>query len=100
QTAQALVHNRADMQVILKFAHRLTIGDALLVGFMFYTPMREVILNGVMGLPAKLSSYATPGVQMVMLVVIVWGYSSLFRGLLAAMRKPQIIAGSAMIRLL
>jgi Na+-driven multidrug efflux pump len=100
QTAQALVHNRADMQVILKFAHRLTLVYALLVGFMFYTPMREVILNGVMGLPAKLSSYATPGVQMVMLVVIVWGYSSLFRGLLAAMRKTQIIAGSAMIRLL
>jgi Na+-driven multidrug efflux pump len=100
QTAQALVHNRADMQVILKFAHRLTLVYALLVGFLFYTPMREVILNGVMGLPANISNYATPGVQMVMLVVIMWGYSSLFRGLLAAMRKTQVIAGSAMIRLL
>jgi O-antigen/teichoic acid export membrane protein len=30
----------------------------------------------------------------------VWGYSSLFRGLLSAMRKTQVIAGSAMIRLL
>jgi len=100
QTAQALVHNRADMQVILKFAHRLTLVYALLVGFLFYTPMREVILSGVMGLPAKISNYAAPGVQMVMLVVIMWGYSSLFRGLLAAMRKTQVIAGSAMIRLL
>jgi len=100
QTAQALVHNRADMQVILKFAHRLTLVYALLVGFLFYTPMREVILSGVMGLPANISNYAAPGVQMVMLVVIMWGYSSLFRGLLAAMRKTQVIAGSAMIRLL
>lgn len=100
QTAQALVHNRADMQVMLQFAHRLTLVYALLVALLFYTPMRGVILNGVMGLPAKLSTYATPGVYMILLVVIVWGYSSLFRGLLSAMRRTQIIAGSALVRLL
>ncbi len=100
QTAQALVHNRADMQVMLKFVHRLAMVYAVLVCAMFYTPMRDVILNGIMGLPPKLSSYATPGVQMILFVVIVWGYSSLFRGLLSAMRKTQIIAASAVIRLL
>jgi len=100
QTAQALVHSRTDMRVMLRFAHRLTLVYAVLVVGLFYTPLREVILSGVMGLPEKLSSYATPGVQMILLVVIVWGYSSLFRGLLSAMRKTQIIAASAMIRLL
>ena len=100
QTAQALVHTRADMRVILTFSHRLTLIYAALVAVLFYTPMRDVILNGVMGLPANLSTYATPGVQMVILVVIVWGYSSLFRGLLSAMRQTQIIAFSAAIRLL
>ncbi len=100
QTAQALVHSRADMQVILTFAHRVTLVYAVLVGCLFYTPLREVILNGIMGLPPKLSAYATPGVQLILLVVIVWGYSSLFRGLLSAMRKTQVIAGSALIRLL
>jgi O-antigen/teichoic acid export membrane protein len=62
--------------------------------------MRGVILNGVMGLPTHLGAYATPGVQMMLLVVIFWGYSSLFRGLLAAMRQTLAIAGSAVIRLL
>ena len=100
QTAQALVHNREDIRVMLKFAHRLTLVYAVLVGCLFYTPMRDVILNGVMGLPETLSRYATPGVQMILLVVIVWGYSSLFRGLLSAMRRTQVIAGSAVIRLL
>lgn len=100
QTAQALVHSRADMRVMLRFAHRLTLVYAVLVCGLFYTPMRDVILNSIMGLPEKLSSYATPGVQMILLVVIVWGYSSLFRGLLSAMRKTQVIAGSAVIRLL
>lgn len=100
QTAQALVRNRADMHVILEFAKRLTLVYAVLVGILFYTPLRDVILGGVMGLPARLRDYAIPGVQMVLLVVVVWGYSSLFRGLLAAMRKTQIIAGSALIRLL
>ena len=100
QTGQALVHNRRDMRVMLQFAHRLTLVYAVLVVGLFYTPMREVILSGIMGLPANLSSYAAPGVQMLLLVVIVWGYSSLFRGLLSAMRKTQVIAGSAVIRLL
>ena len=100
QTAQALVHSRVDMRVMLMFANRVTLFYAILVAILFYTPMRDVILNGIMGLPPKLSAYATPGVQMVLLVVIVWGYSSLFRGLLSAMRKTKIIAGSAGIRLL
>lgn len=100
QTAQALVRNRADMRVMLIFAHRLAIAYSVLVIILFYTPLRELILNGIMGLPATLSSYAAPGVQMLLLVVIVWGYSSLFRGLLSAMRKTQVIAGSAVIRLL
>jgi O-antigen/teichoic acid export membrane protein len=78
----------------------LTLVYAVLVACLFYTPMRGVILNGIMGLPAKLSTYATPGVYMVLMVVIVWGYSSLFRGLLSAMRRTHVIAGSALIRLL
>jgi len=100
QTAQALVRNRADMRVMLIFAHRLAIAYSVLVLILFYTPLRALILNGIMGLPATLSSYAAPAVQMLLLVVIVWGYSSLFRGLLSAMRKTQVIAGSAVIRLL
>ena len=99
QTAQALVHNRKDMYVMLQFSHRLALVYSVLVIGLFYTPMRDVILSSVMGLPPKLSEYAAPGVQMLLLVVIVWGYSSLFRGLLSAMRKTQVIAGSAAIRL-
>ena len=100
QTAQALVHSRHDMRMMLRFTHRLTLVYGLIVAGLFYTPLRDVILSGIMGLPPKLSSYATPGVQMILLVVIVWGYSSLFRGLLSAMRQTRAIAGSAVIRLL
>lgn len=100
QTAQALVHSRADMRVMLRFSHRLTAVYAVLVGVLFYTPLRDVILSGIMGLRGELSSYATPGVQMMLVVVVFWGYASLFRGLLAAMRKTRAIAGSAVIRLI
>jgi Na+-driven multidrug efflux pump len=100
QTGQALVHSRHDMQVILRFAHRVTLVYVVLVASLFYTPMRDVILTRIMGLPETLSNYATPGVHMVLLVVIVWGYASLFRGLLAAMRRTGAIAGSAVMRLL
>jgi Na+-driven multidrug efflux pump len=100
QTAQALTHSRHDMRVMLQFSHRLALVYAVLVGCLFYTPLRDVILSRIMGLPAHLSTYATPGVQMVLLVVIVWGYASLFRGLLSAMRRTGAIAGSAVIRLM
>jgi Na+-driven multidrug efflux pump len=99
QTAQALVHSRHDMRVMLRFAHRVTLVYVVLVGCLFYTPMREIILSGIMGLPAALASYATPGVQMVLLVAVAWGYASLFRGMLAAMRRTGAIAASAVMRL-
>ena len=100
QMTQALVHSRQDMHVMLRFAHRVTLVYVVLIASLFYTPMRDVILTRIMGLPHTLSSYATPGVQMVLLIVVVWGYASLFRGLLSAMRRTGAIAGSAVIRLL
>ena len=99
QTGQALVHSRHDMQVMLRFAHRVTLVYVALVGILFFTPMRDVVLSGIMGLPGTLASYAAPGVRMVLLVVVVWGYASLFRGLLSAMRRTGAIAGSAVMRL-
>src|SRR4030095_1333740 len=99
QTGQARVHSRDDLRVMLRFAHRVTLVYVALVGILFFTPMRELILDGILGLPATRASYATPGVRMVLLVVVVWGYASLFRGLLSAMRRTGAIAGSAMMRL-
>lgn len=100
QTAQALVHTRADMRVILSFAHRVTFAYIALVALLFYTAMREVILGGVMGLNEALSMYARPGVQMIVVVVVFWGYASLLRGLLSAMRETRVIGASALIRLM
>ena len=100
QTAQALVHSRGDMAVIFRFANWVTAVYVTLVGLLFYTPMREVILGGVMGLPEALSNYARPGVQTMLVVVIFWGYASLLRGLLSAMRQTRAIGASAVIRLL
>lgn len=100
QTAQALVRSREDIQVMHRFVNRLAIIYACIVALLFYTPMRDVILSGVMGLRADLADYARPGVQMMLLAALVWGYSSLLRGLLSAMRRTGAIAGSAAIRLL
>lgn len=99
QTTQALVQSREDMRVMLRFTHWLALIYVVVVGILFYTPMREVVLNGIMGLRSDLSAYATPAVRMVLLVAIVWGYSSLFRGLLSAMRRTRSIAATAVIRL-
>jgi Na+-driven multidrug efflux pump len=100
QTAQALVHSRSDMAVIFRFANWVTAVYITLVGVLFYTPMRESILGGVMGLPERLSDYARPGVQTMLVVVVFWGYASLLRGLLSAMRQTRAIGASAVIRLL
>jgi Na+-driven multidrug efflux pump len=98
-TAQALVTSRADMRVMTSFVHRLTVGYVVLVGILFFTPLRDVILNGVMGLPEDLANYAKPGVQITLLAAIAWGYTSMFRGVLSAMRRTRIFAASAVLRL-
>jgi Na+-driven multidrug efflux pump len=98
-TTQALVHSREDMRVMVRFVHRLTLVFALLVGLLFYSPLRDVILHGVMGLPDELADYATPGLQVAVFTALVWGYSSMSRGLLAAMRRTRIVAVSAGLRL-
>jgi len=62
--------------------------------------MRGWILNVVMGLTLELSQYVTPAVKLIFLVAVFWGFSALFRGVLAAMRRTGIIAITAGVRLM
>jgi len=99
QTAQTLLRCREDLVVLLKFTAWLQL---LFVGFifgLFYTPLRIPVLGGVMGLTSELCNYVTPGLRLTFLVAIFWGFSSLFRGMLSAVRSTFAIAVTALIRL-
>jgi len=100
QTAQTLLRTRKDLRVMLKFTFGLLVFFVAVIFLLFYTPMRGWILNVVMGLTLELSQYVTPAVKLIFLVAVFWGFSALFRGVLAAMRRTGIIAITAGVRLM
>jgi len=100
QTAQALVRSREDLKIMFTFTFRTLLFFIAIVILLFYSPLRKVILENIMGLTLELSQYTTPGLKLTFLMAIFWGYSSLLRGLLSAMRRTGALAFTAGIRLL
>lgn len=100
QTAQTLVHSKEDLGVMFQFCFRLLLIYIGIIFAMFHTPLRVLILNGVLGLTTELSQYSTPGVKLVFLLAIFWGFSAMFRGTLSGMRRTGVIVVTAGISLL
>lgn len=99
QTAQTLLRFREDLVVLLKFTVGLQLLFVGIIFGLFYTPVRIPVLEGVMGLTVELRNYVTPGLRLTFLVAIFWAFSSLFRGMLSAVRSTFAIAVTALIRL-
>ncbi len=99
QAAQTLLRCREDLAVLLKFTAWLQLGFVGIVFGLFYTPMRIPVLEGIMGLTLELRNYVTPGLRLSFLVAVFWAFSSLFRGMLSAVRSTFAIAVTALIRL-
>jgi len=95
-TAQTLTRTAADVRVMWRFTHWLVVWFTLLVGAVFLLPpLRDWVLLGLMGLTEELAAYGRPGVMLAFLVAGAWGYSALFRGLLAGARRTGTIAAAA-----
>lgn len=99
QTTQTLVHSNKDLKLMFQFTLKVVLFSVTLVVLLFYSPLRGIILEKVMGLTPELSTYATPGVKLAFLTAISWGYSSVLRGTLSAMRRTGDIAVTVPIRL-
>lgn len=100
QTAQTLLRCYEDLLVLLKFTGWLLLFFTGIIFGLFYTPLRLPVLEGIMGLNAELSDYVTPGLRLIFLVGVFWAFSSLFRGMLSAVRMTFAIAMTALIRLI
>ena len=98
QTVLALARTEQDVPVVWRFTLRVGLGFTALVLLLFYTPLRPVVLDGIMGLTPELSAYATPGVMLLAVVPLVWGFSATMRGLLSAARRTGAIAASSLLR--
>lgn len=87
QTTQTLVHSREELRVMFQFTLKTVLFFVALAVVSFNSPLRGIILGKVMGLTLELSTYVTPGGKLAFLAAIFWGYSSLLRGTLSAMRR-------------
>jgi len=100
QTAQTLTRSREDLPVLMKASAGIQLFFVGIIFVLFYTPLRESILEGVMGLTLELGRYAAPGLKLVIIMVVFGGFSSVFRGILSAIRSTFAIAVTALIRLI
>ena len=72
---------------------------SVLVLVLFITPARWWVLYTVMGLSTEMAEYIVMPLALSFLVAVFWGYSSLLRGLLTALRRTGELAYTAALRL-
>ncbi len=96
QTTQALVRQRQDWPVLLRFACTVMVIFVGLVLVIFCMPsVSRLILQNIIGLPQALYAYAQPGLWMPLLITPFWVFVFFFRGLLSALRHTKPIGESA-----
>jgi Na+-driven multidrug efflux pump len=98
-TAQALVRTRREQVLMLRFAGLAVAATSALVLALFWTPLRPVILRGVMGLSEPMSRYSDPGARAMLMVPLFWGAGAVFRGLLIAHKETRAIGLSSVLKL-
>ena len=99
QTAQALTRSAEDLRTIKRFTWIVIAGFTLATLLLFYTPLRGLLLDRVMGLPLVLREEMTPGILLFALMPLAWSTAALFRGLLAGARRTRALAGTGVVRL-
>ena len=98
QTAQTLVTRREDVRVMFVFMAQLIAGFTVLALVLFQTPLRDMILRGIMGLTPELAAYCEPAMGAAFTMAVFWACTALFRGLLAKARTTTALAMAGVLR--
>jgi progressive ankylosis protein len=101
QTAQTLVARRSDVTVLLHFSTHMVAALAIVSLVLFHSPaLARWVLIDQAGLTAELFTICAPAMQIAAGLAVGWGFSSLFRGLLAGARTTGALAVTGILRLL
>jgi Na+-driven multidrug efflux pump len=98
-TAQALARTTQEQALMIRFAALCVVVISVLITLLYWTPLRGLILNGLMGLTPRMSEYSSLGVQAMLFVPLFWGAGAVFRGLLSARRQTGMIGLSSVLKL-
>lgn len=99
QTAQTLVARREDVRTMLAFTVQLVALFTVLALALYQTPLRDVILRGVMGLTPELAAYCAPAMGLSFAMAGFWACTALFRGLLSKARTTTSLAAAGVLRI-
>jgi len=99
QTAQALARGPLEERVMLRFTWIVIGVTTALIALMFWTPLRPLILDSVMGMDARLSLYSAPGVRALLIVPFFWGFAAVLRGMVAARKETRSIGLSSAFKM-
>lgn len=96
--AQTFVVSIKSLRLMFRFTLIMVLFFVSFMVVLFLSPLRELILEGIMGLHMELKRYVVPGIQLAFMVAIFWGSSAFLRGVLSAMRRTGDIAATVPIR--
>ena len=99
QTAQALTHTLAGLRTVLRFTRLAAGGFTLLIGLLFYTPLRGILLGPVLGLGPELAAAVAPALLSFAVNPYLWAHAAVYRGLLAGARQTGVLATTGLARI-
>ncbi|MBI4081329.1 MAG: hypothetical protein HY423_01835 [Candidatus Lambdaproteobacteria bacterium] len=97
--AQTLVRTREDRRTMVRFTWQIVAWFSAVLLALFYTPLRAVVLDRVMGLPPEMSAQVAPALLLTLATCVCWAFSTLFRGMLAAAHHTRPIATGSLARI-
>ena len=100
QSVQTLLTRREDVRTMLVFTGQLVGFFTVLALVLFNTPIRDTILQDVMGLTPELAHYGEPAMAISFVMATFWSCTALFRGFLARARTTMSLAVSGILRIL
>jgi Na+-driven multidrug efflux pump len=85
---------------VLRFSRWTIAAFIALIVLLFYTPLREAILAGAMGLAPELRAEVAPATLLFLVAPPMWALAATYRGLLAGARHTGVLAVTGGVRLL
>lgn len=98
-TSVALVRGSASYALIRRFVTHVTIAQTILAFLVFYTPLYNPIMLGIVGVPVEVAEAARPALQMMLFWPISIGWRRFYQGMLISHGKTRFVSYGTMFRL-
>lgn len=97
-TGNTLGRSRHAFRLLRNFAFFVCVGITLLAGAVYFTPLYDVVVGGLLGTPPDVAAAAKPGLQLMLLAGFAIGWRRYYHGVLIRHGYTNIIGAVTLVR--